>query len=219
MKISSLTPEQKTRLLAELDGWKYYPAYESICSHYLDNGKLMLPQDVKLYLTSYDAIIPLVQKLLVNEQIQIRFECALRKICLGDRTSIHKIVLLIPSQLCDAVLVATGKAEPCDFGDLLGVRSMNKNMNLEIEHIKVEVKSMDDGHNVKCPRCWHWHGVNENFGHLPEEIVANPKLAKEKLCDNCQQIILTDFPNHPAVPQIKAALAAQKTKYASAPNV
>lgn len=77
---------------------------------------------------------------------------------------------------------------------------------------------MDDGHNVKCPRCWHWHGVTENFGHLPEEISANPKLAKEKLCDKCQQIILTDFPNHSAVPHIKAALAAQKTKYASTPN-
>ena len=88
---------------------------------------------------------------------------------------------------------------------------MNKNMN-------IKVKSMDDGHNVKCPRCWHWHGVTENFGHLPEEISANPKLAKEKLCDKCQQIILTDFPNHSAVPHIKAALAAQKTKYASTPN-
>lgn len=75
------------------------------------------------------------------------------------------------------------------------------------------VESMDDGHNVKCPRCWHWHGVIENFGHLPEDIEANPKLAKEKLCDRCQKIILTHFPNHPSVPHIKAALEYQRKKY------
>ncbi len=75
------------------------------------------------------------------------------------------------------------------------------------------VESMNDGHNVKCPRCWHWHGVTDNFGHLPEEIEVNPSLAKEKLCDRCQQTILKDHPNHPSVPHIKTALAAQHEKY------
>lgn len=79
----------------------------------------------------------------------------------------------------------------------------------------VKVESMNDGHNVKCPRCWHWHGVVENFGHLPEEIAANPKLEKEKLCDNCQKTILSDFPNHPAVPHIKSALLAQRARYSA----
>jgi len=77
----------------------------------------------------------------------------------------------------------------------------------------MDITSMDDGRNVKCPRCWHWHGVIENFGHLPEEIAADQKLAKEVLCDRCQQIILTNFPNHPSVPHIRAALKAQHTKY------
>lgn len=72
---------------------------------------------------------------------------------------------------------------------------------------------MDDGRNVKCPRCWHWHGVVENFGHLPQEIELNPKLAKEKLCDKCQQIIVNDFPNHPSVPHIMSAMEAQLAKY------
>jgi hypothetical protein len=78
---------------------------------------------------------------------------------------------------------------------------------------KIMVESMNDGHNVKCPRCWHWHGVVENFGHLPADIEANPKLAKEKLCDRCQNVILTEFPNHPSVPHIKSALEAQRLKY------
>lgn len=59
---------------------------------------------------------------------------------------------------------------------------------------------------VKCPRCWDWHTVRSNFGHLPEEEAADPKLAHEKLCDDCQRFILTEHPDHPSVPHIKAAL-------------
>lgn len=80
----------------------------------------------------------------------------------------------------------------------------------------ITIKSMDDGHNVKCPRCWHWHGVTENFGHEPGAVLPdgrNPD--KEKLCDRCQQIILEEYPEHPAVPYIRAAQAAQKLKYTS----
>lgn len=77
----------------------------------------------------------------------------------------------------------------------------------------ITVQPMNDGRNVKCPRCWHWHGVIENFGHLPEEIEAKPELEKEKLCDGCQKTILENFPDHPSVPHIKAALANQILKY------
>lgn len=73
---------------------------------------------------------------------------------------------------------------------------------------------MDDGRNVKCPRCWRWHGVLENFGHRPEEEAIKPELAKEKLCDRCQQVILKDYPNHESVPFIKLALEEQRKKYA-----
>jgi hypothetical protein len=73
--------------------------------------------------------------------------------------------------------------------------------------ISISVESMIDGNHVMCPRCWHWHGVAENFGHTPEEIAADKSLEKEKLCDRCQRIILTDYPSHPSVPHIKSALA------------
>lgn len=59
---------------------------------------------------------------------------------------------------------------------------------------------------VKCPRCWDWHTVWSNFGHLPQEEATDPKLAREKLCDDCQCFILTQHPDHPSVPHIKAAL-------------
>ncbi len=78
--------------------------------------------------------------------------------------------------------------------------------------MNIAVESMDDGRNVRCPRCWHWHGENENFGHLPEEIAAKPELSKEKLCDGCQQTILEHFPEHPSTNEIRLALDGQKTK-------
>lgn len=75
------------------------------------------------------------------------------------------------------------------------------------------VESMDDGRNVKCPRCWHHHGCIENFGHLPDEIEANPRLGMEKLCDRCQSVILEEYPNHPSAVHIRAALELQRGKY------
>ena len=78
----------------------------------------------------------------------------------------------------------------------------------------IEVLSIDDGRNVKCPRCWHWHGVVENFGHQPGTVLPNERNPdKEKLCDRCQQVILSDFPNHVSVPHIVAALSEQHRKY------
>ncbi len=75
---------------------------------------------------------------------------------------------------------------------------------------------MDDGRNVKCPRCWHWHGAINNFGHEPGTVLANGRNAdKEKLCDHCQRIILTDFPGHPSAPHIRAAIAAQSAQYST----
>ena len=110
MKLSLLTTKQKTRLLAELDGWTVmqndWKTYNAISP----DGKVMASCDSEEeawhghdYLTSYDAIIPLVQKLDGEQRMQI---CDLMIMfgygCEYDTT---------PSQLCDAVLIATGKVE------------------------------------------------------------------------------------------------------------
>ena len=91
--------------------------------------------------------------------------------------------------------------------------------NMQNDFLKVVVVSMNDGHNVKCPRCWHWHGMTENFGHEPGAVLPdNRDPEKEKLCDRCQKIILTDYPTHPSVPHIKSAMTAQQANYARMPN-
>lgn len=52
--------------------------------------------------------------------------------------------------------------------------------------------------NVKCPRCWQYHMVVGNF---------------DNLCDRCQNVILTDYPEHESVAGIRAGIAAQLEKF------
>jgi len=103
--LHELSPEQKTRLLAELDGFNCWYQKQT-CTYGVSRGthhvtscyESSVLASLPPYLTSYDAIIPLVQKLPSYEQ-QVIAE------------KIYKQGWLSPSQLCDAVLVATGKAE------------------------------------------------------------------------------------------------------------
>jgi len=116
MKLSELSPEQKTRLLAELDGWTKFtamvPTYRLIERDYFpaamdlfERGEQRIREDkLPNYATSYDAIIPLIQKL--DDCAKVRVEDFLESIM---QTCYWFDVT--PSQLCNAVLVATGKAE------------------------------------------------------------------------------------------------------------
>lgn len=64
-------------------------------------------------------------------------------------------------------------------------------------------KSMrDDPNYVKCPRCWHYHGVKENHDHL---------------CDCCCKVLIENFSDHVSVPLIKANQDAQRAKYTVSP--
>jgi len=71
----------------------------------------------------------------------------------------------------------------------------------------------DNPDYVKCPRCLHYHTAKENFGHTEEDILLDPYLSKEKLCDRCTHIILNQHPNHPSVPFILKSLVEQRKKY------
>ena len=64
--------------------------------------------------------------------------------------------------------------------------------------VKVEVTSVENGRNVKCPRCWQYHGVIENY---------------DNLCDKCQDTIINYFPDHESVTHIKESLDKQRIKY------
>jgi len=51
---------------------------------------------------------------------------------------------------------------------------------------------------IKCPRCWHYHGVRENH---------------DGLCDRCCLVMMQDFPQHEETPAITAKWQAQQSKY------
>jgi len=127
-KLSSLTPDDKTRLLAELDGF-----YNLCLKLYTSNRTRPFEQEngwfgnrkpfderqsflVPDYFNSYDAILPLVQKLFGDDPAQwMHFANALSGRDSVDREfSTARVIAFVikrtPSQLCDAVLVASGKA-------------------------------------------------------------------------------------------------------------
>jgi len=105
MKLSQATPEQKIKALAELDGFVLRGKWWTPTSE----DRQCMPRDLEhgnpLYLTSYDAIIPLIQKQPLNIQIKFGIECAL--VCKKDEWKLD----LTPSQLSDATLIATGTFE------------------------------------------------------------------------------------------------------------
>lgn len=147
-----------------------------------------------------------------NLYLEIKSSIAKEIESLRQEKRLGKTLELKVEVTCNPNLILLNK----ELQELLGVSEVIISYDNSIERFDTELTVLtDDPHIVKCPRCWHCHGVTENFGHLPEEIEADPSLAKEKLCDNCQQIILNDYPNHPSVPYIKAALTAQREKYSN----
>lgn len=97
-----MTPQDQIKALAELDGWtlqefKTHPAWNIWHKGEDQRSNETLPH----YLTSYDAIIPLVQK----QDHETR-----RKIgsCPHGTTGMISI-MMTPHQLCEALLKAVGK--------------------------------------------------------------------------------------------------------------
>jgi hypothetical protein len=104
-----MTEQDQIKALAELDGWdetKYSWVHPS-GSHYsktANNGRVIPDLDIlPRYNTSYDAIIPLIQKqselTKVNTWDWLRYRLT-KHVCPFDYT---------PAQLCEALLRATGK--------------------------------------------------------------------------------------------------------------
>jgi len=119
--LSSLSPTDKIKLAAELDGWTDVKFY--VLGHKPDGITALARSrsadyrcDLPDYLTSYDAIIPLIQK----QDIEIRRDVyrALHRdkyerdtdTTVRFSVDIGNFINFTPSQLLDALLVATGKA-------------------------------------------------------------------------------------------------------------
>jgi hypothetical protein len=101
MKLSSLTPIDKIKLAAELDGLEFHYSGDGYCVR-KGEPTYHLPPD---YATSYDAIIPLIQKLWAS------FNDAQQLLFWRQFPTSNHWLMATPSQLLDALLVATGKAE------------------------------------------------------------------------------------------------------------
>lgn len=104
-----MTDQEKIKALAELDG-NPVPDGKCLCQ------RCSLKNDWH-YLTSYDAIVPLVRKL--DPNLRNDFIAILWKIC-GNEPSVNfwteynfrglfSLLVATPTQLCEALLIATGK--------------------------------------------------------------------------------------------------------------
>ena len=101
-----MTREEKIKVLAALDGWERRNEPEGSANpyawwknndRYVSCGEIF-PSYIPSYLTSYDAIIPLIQK----QPKEIRLKMFEEK---ADRVSI----MTTPEQLADALIKAVGK--------------------------------------------------------------------------------------------------------------
>lgn len=98
-----MTNEDKIKVLAELDGWKFHP--DGI-GYYRGELTVWTPsKPLPLYLTSYDAIIPLVQKqpraILVRVVLSFKGQ--------NDVSRMVDWLQYTPEQLADALIKAVGK--------------------------------------------------------------------------------------------------------------
>lgn len=119
-----MTEQDQIKALAELDGWHQQEVFES---SFADSTKqvsaglrwtrmdsLRFERKLPDYLTSYDAIIPLIQK-----QLDTVFNCFLDNLCIiknsddaemdGSYSELRMMWMATPTQLCEALLRATGK--------------------------------------------------------------------------------------------------------------
>lgn len=111
-----MNPAEQIKALAELDGWKLtqktIPVWEITqydgsgewtnkeVALYENDGATKKFERLPQYLTSYDAIIPLIQKQDIDVRLAVQISTSTDTGCFIDAT---------PAQLCEALLRATGK--------------------------------------------------------------------------------------------------------------
>lgn len=114
-----MKPEDMVRALAELDGWNSEPSLATRQEGGTWGFAAVKPEwnfthQLPNYLTSYDAILSLIQKLHGDDGILAYNEIfeELSKICAPCECGQHWAIWVIrfsPAQLCEALLKATGR--------------------------------------------------------------------------------------------------------------
>ena len=109
--LHELTKQDKIKLAAELDGWTLAIQKGNVFGVAFRMrdafNKPIWEDELPSYATSYDAIIPLIQKLSKTADVE-DYAWDLFRL---QKPSIEYILNATPSQLLDALLVATGKCE------------------------------------------------------------------------------------------------------------
>lgn len=99
-----MTNQEKIIELAKLDGWTLRwnkPRWE-----YLSNNEWYEVHQNHDYFTSYDAIIPLVQKMIITDEGMTKVGCALMQV--KESTGKLTVLQMTPSEIADALLKAKG---------------------------------------------------------------------------------------------------------------
>lgn len=108
--------EDQIKAMAELDGWKQHAKYSDVMWNQYQEAHI-LSDTLKQYLTSYDAIIPLIQR----QSNEIKADAWYRLGCINwgwlDAT---------PSQLCEAILRSTGKWKSENLSPKLSLTNQTK---------------------------------------------------------------------------------------------
>lgn len=108
-----MKPEQQTKALAELDGWRQHPKYSEVMINKKDTREAHLQSDnLTRYLTSHDAIIPLRIKVCNTPALKVAWLNHARAIVarrIGKLVSDFDIASIKPDEDCEALLRATGK--------------------------------------------------------------------------------------------------------------
>ncbi len=99
-----MNQEQQIKALAELDGAKYFDAHN--VNYPYPDGTGYHNTDVKPYLTSYEAIIPLIQRQDVPTITRISLKLSIAQ---NETAKAYAWLKATPAQLCEALLRATGK--------------------------------------------------------------------------------------------------------------
>ncbi len=95
-----MNPAEQIKALAELDGWTELFCEQDRTLWGFRNGRKYSERTPDAnYLTSYDAIIPLIQKQDIDVRLAVQISTNADTGCFIDAT---------PTQLCEALLLATG---------------------------------------------------------------------------------------------------------------
>jgi hypothetical protein len=109
-----MTKQNQIKALVKFDGWRQHPKYIDVMINKKNTREAHLQSDsLTRYLHSYDAIIPLIQRQCTDKNTWCKFlnqlSCLVQNYDGLTLIGVFNLYKATPTQLCDALLRATGK--------------------------------------------------------------------------------------------------------------